>query len=233
MIPKFLRTKPSDRQAEIPPMPINSILDAVVSDVEPPRMTTEDMTELATEYEVPRDNVLTALRVESSMVGFHQQSDGKWRPTVRLELHKLNEYTDGEFLQEHPHLFKAKFNISDSNGDQETQWRRIYEALRIVEGSWGVFPVLEAIGWGLGQVMGRNYEAAGSGTIQRFLARIGDSEREQAQTMLDFIENSGFRSALKERDWLRFAKNYNGSGNAVKYAEKLRREFQIVTGRRA
>ena len=173
------------------------------------------------------------MRVEApGAKGFQQHSDGLWRPVVRYEAHKGNEYTDGIYLKEYPHLFRPKLDIKHGNASQEVQYERLNEVLALTEGMFGIGPALEATSWGVGQVMGANYQWAGSGSLERFINRMAESEEAQLRAMLVFIENAGIRKYLVDREWERFARGYNGTARARTYAASLQRQYQIVTGMR-
>ena len=75
---------------------------------------------------------------------------------------------------------------------------------------------------------------AGSGTIDRFIARMVESEREQIKAAITFIDSfPPMRRALANRDWFTFARHYNGPARAQKYASQIAQNFFVVTGRRA
>lgn len=200
---------------------------------QPAPLSMDEIAALAQEIDVPRANMLALMRQESASQGFVQHSDGYFRPKIRLELHKLNSFTDGMFEAERPDLFKRRFNVNDSHASQEEQYRRLNEALLIIEGFFGYEPALSACSWGLCQVMGFNYRLAGSGTIDRFVARMLESEREQMRAATMFIDaHPPTRIALANRDWQTFARHYNGSARANIYAQQIARNYHIVAGRR-
>lgn len=203
-------------------------------DVQPEALTKEDIGAMAQDIDVPRANMLAVIRQESSNSGFTHHSDGFWRPKIRLELHKLNEYTDGMYADEHPDLFKRRWNIRDANVDQETHYKRMNDAMLVMEGMHGIEPALSAASWGMGQILGVNFRLTGSGTIDRFCGRMAMNEREQVKAMITFIDSHPpMRRALANRDWYTFAMHYNGRGRAQRYSQELAHNFYIVTGRRA
>ena len=232
-LPKFLTAKPSDKTPAAPIMPRSEILDNLASRSEPPRLTPESISSIANNKDIPRATLLTVMRVEvSGGRGFQKHSDGLWRPVVRYEAHKGNEYTDGIYLKEYPHLFRPKLDIKHGNAPQEVQYERLNEVLALTEGMFGIAPAFEATSWGVGQVMGANYLMTGAGSLERFIGRMASSEEEQLDAMLTFIENAGLRKHLVNREWYKFARGYNGSARARKYEASLQRQYQIVTGMR-
>ncbi|MFO1151020.1 MAG: N-acetylmuramidase domain-containing protein [Alsobacter sp.] len=86
---------------------------------------------------------------------------------------------------------------------------------------------LKATSWGLGQIMGENYRAAGFTSVQAMVTAFQASEDAQLMGMAAFIKSKGLDSALKALDWRTFAKGYNGAGYAKNaYHSKLARAYQ-------
>lgn len=210
---------------------VHPLFEEIRHDTKPASITMQEIGAVADSIDVPRANMVALFRQESGAKAFEQHPDGFWYPKARLELHKLNQFTDDMFADEFPELFKRKFVISDSTAPQEEQYRRMARAITIIEGMFGSAPVWKATGWGFGQVQGFNFQHAGSGTVDRFVARIGKSEREQLQVVADFLDNTGIRKHLASGDWLEFAKQYNGKARAEGYAREIAQHFRVVTGR--
>lgn len=224
-------------RAPKPPTPwpeVHPYMERLKTDFQPDKLSKEEIGVMSQEIDVPRACMLALVRQESSNAGFARHEDGYWRPKIRLELHKLNQFTDGTFQSEQPGLFKSKFNVKDSNAPQDEQYRRLNQALLTIEGLYGHEPALSATSWGLNQVMGFNFRLAGSGTIDRFVARMVESEREQLKASITFIDSHpAMRRALANRDWITFARHYNGTARVAKYAAQIAQNFFVVSGRRA
>lgn len=77
--------------------------------------------------------------------------------------------------------------------------------------------------WGMFQIMGFNYEACGEPNIYAFIAKMYESEGTQLDLFVQFIKNNPLmHKAMQEKNWVKFAKLYNGSGYAQnKYDKKL------------
>ena len=84
-----------------------------------------------------------------------------------------------------------------------------------------------ATSWGMGQIMGFNYKAAGYSNIKHFVNAMYVSEKEQLLAMCNFIKsNKTMYNALVNEDWAKFAKLYNGPDYAVnKYDQKLKKAY--------
>ena len=237
MLPKFLRTKPSDRKVFAPrkstPRDVTALhpaLAAISLSHVPAPASKEQITSLADAIDVPRANLLTVIRQESSNRAFHDHGIYGIFPLIRLELHKLNEYTDDIFLGKHDDLFKKYFKLSDGNVSQEAHLLRMNRAMFIIEGITGIDPAFEAASWGAGQVLGSNFRLAGHGTVRRMVQSMATDEISQLRAMTNFIENCGIRQYLANRDWYNFAKHYNGTARATQYARELAANYRVVTG---
>ncbi len=82
--------------------------------------------------------------------------------------------------------------------------------------------------WGLGQIMGFNYKAAGFKSVYDMVAAFDHSEFEQVKGMLNFIAaNHQLMYALKKKEWAAVAKLYNGPNYAKnEYDIKLQNAYK-------
>lgn len=82
---------------------------------------------------------------------------------------------------------------------------------------------LQSASWGLFQIMGFHWKALGYKSVQEFINAQYKSEASQLDTFVKFIQiNPGMHQALKQKDWAKFARLYNGSDYAKnQYDTKL------------
>lgn len=82
---------------------------------------------------------------------------------------------------------------------------------------------LQSCSWGLFQIMGFHWKALGYTSVQAFVNAQYKSEGSQLDTFVRFINiNPGMKAALKAKDWVKFAKLYNGPNYAINnYHTKL------------
>lgn len=82
---------------------------------------------------------------------------------------------------------------------------------------------LQSASWGLFQIMGFHWKALGYESVQKFINDQYKSESKQLETFVKFLKiNPGMISAMKSRDWAKFARLYNGPAYAQnKYDIKL------------
>jgi hypothetical protein len=70
---------------------------------------------------------------------------------------------------------------------------------------------LQSASWGLFQIMGFHYKTLGYPTVQAFVNAAYKSEGSQLDMFVRFLKaNPAMLSALKAKDWPKFAKLYNG-----------------------
>lgn len=77
--------------------------------------------------------------------------------------------------------------------------------------------------WGLPQIMGDNFAAAGALTVSQFRIAMALDEARQLDAMGAFIKsNPAMLTALQTKDWAGFARRYNGPNYSInKYDVKL------------
>ena len=95
------------------------------------------------------------------------------------------------------------------------QARKIHREAADASASWGMF-----------QIMGFNFAACGEKSVESFVAAMCESERKQLILSGRFIRQGGMLPALQNRNWVDFAKRYNGPAYAQnKYDEKLAKAY--------
>jgi hypothetical protein len=93
--------------------------------------------------------------------------------------------------------------------------------------AWRVDPIAANLStsWGLFQIMGFNFKAAGFDRVSDFVAAMCVSEGEQLKAFANFVmHNKTMHKALKNKDWAAFAKAYNGQ----KYSQN-KYDFKLKT----
>lgn len=181
------------------------------------RIEDVDLPRIGHEIGVGEDVIHAILDVESRGRGF----DARGRPVMLFEPHVFYRQ-----LKRDP----AKQAAAVSAGLAYPKWRRDYPA----DSYSRLYPAIEidetaalmSASWGLGQVMGFNFAAAGFGSVQEMVRAMMDDEDNHLEAMIAFIVRSGLDDELRAleaattregriaaaRD---FARGYNGSGYAV------------------
>lgn len=68
--------------------------------------------------------------------------------------------------------------------------------------------------WGMFQIGGFNYKLCGCKTIEEFVEKMSYSELSQLELFARFIENTGMVKYLRNREWAKFSRAYNGPSYA-------------------
>ena len=154
------------------------------------------------------------IRVETRGWGFLADR----RPQILYERHVFHRLTDGAFRTVAPDVSNPKAGGYLGGG---REYDRLQMALALDRRA-----ALSSTSWGIGQVMGFHASSLGFDTVEDMVTGMTISEDQQLDAMIQFIVNAGLQSALRERNWARFARAYNGPQFARNlYDEKLRFAF--------
>lgn len=106
------------------------------------------------------------------------------------------------------------------------EYDRLEKAINISAKEGVKEAALASASWGCFQIMGFNALSIGYPTIQDFVNRMEMNEKEHLLAFGRFLETNKLIPSLREKNWARFARAYNGSGYAQnKYDEKLQRAY--------
>ena len=111
-------------------------------------------------------------------------------------------------IQFEPTWFRKYTGVKIANGveGQHAEWIAFQEAFAI-----NSHAALCSTSWGLVQVMGFNFKAAGFTSPEEMVRDFKESEVNQLKGMLNFIQaDYAMLKALQTKDWAGFAKRYNG-----------------------
>jgi peptidoglycan hydrolase-like protein with peptidoglycan-binding domain len=154
--------------------------------------------------------VRAVAQVESAGGGF--LADG--RPKILFERHVFHARTRGV----HSALEPA---ISSPRRGGYLGGVREYDRLRAAI-ALDRQAALQSASWGKFQVMGFNFAAAGHANVERFVAAMVSGEPAQLQAFVALIKSYKLQDELMRRDWMGFARGYNGSAFAQNaYHRKL------------
>jgi hypothetical protein len=139
------------------------------------------------------------------------------RPVILYERHIFHRLTGGRFDRDHP-------DLSDPAPGGYLGGAAEYSRLNAAS-VLDVDAALQSTSWGIGQVMGFNYEGIGYANVQAMVAEMVDCEDDQLWAMTGFIDDYAMYDELRDHNWRDFALHYNGSGAARAgregYADKL------------
>jgi len=155
----------------------------------------------------------TVIGVETSGCGFFNDR----RPQLRYERHIFYRLTQG------------RFPVSDINSPEAggyaggpAEYDRLTRAMELDRDA-----ALESASWGIGQVMGENYRAAGFPDAASMVEAMCGTEDAQILAVCRFLTSSGLDRALRNHDWISFARGYNGPNYAQNnYDTKLLQGYE-------
>lgn len=179
-----------------------------------------DAVKLARKIGIDPAAFLAIVQIESTGSGFWDVPGyAEPVPVINFEAHRFQFLTDGKYDREFP-------NISKPGPDDEfgkTEWYRFTKAAKLDREA-----AIGATSWGLGQVMGENWEWLGYSSIEAFVEAMKESEYLQLDAMARFVE----RKTVDGRNLIfwankgrmdKVAEGYNGRGYArYHYDTKLK-----------
>ena len=183
------------------------------------KLTNEQIKQLAIQHGIEYACLKAVVEVEASGDGFIGEL-----PKILYEPHIMHRLlTKKNYITIRNNLMKAHPNLcyprwgTYKYGAESIQHKRLEIASQFNRDT-----ALESCSWGLGQVMGFHWKSLGYESLQAFINDMYESEAKQLEAMIRFIKVNGLLLALKNKDWVKFAKGYNGSGYAKnKYHIKL------------
>lgn len=166
---------------------------------------------------------LAALRAVMSVESRNSGFDARRRPVILFEPHIFyRELADNlrEVAVARGLAYPNWKGPGSYPSGSDAQYKRLSEAIKISEES-----AYRSVSMGIGQVLGRNFRAAGCSSAKQMFEQAMDSESNQLNHMLKFIASRGLDDELRRHDWHGFAAGYNGRGQIEKYAHWLEREY--------
>jgi hypothetical protein len=181
-------------------------------------LTARDVDNAAAEIGCEVAALRAVLAVESRNSGF----DAKRRPIILFEPHVFYRNLQGAERQRavEEGLAYQKWGAKPYPRGQDAQYDRLSRAAKIDEEA-----AFRSISVGLGQVLGKNYAAAGCSSAVEMFEQARESEAAQLGHMLGFIRARRIDDDLRNRNWETFARVYNGPGQVKKYSAWLAREY--------
>ncbi len=156
----------------------------------------------------------SVLSVETSGCGFLPDK----RPKILFERHKFHAFTGGIFDVSHPDISQPTQGGYGQGG--ANQYNRLAEAVALNRQA-----ALKSASWGIGQIMGMNFQAAGFADVESMVAAMQESEDAQLEAMASFLVANHLAAPLAANNWTAFALGYNGPNYAANNYDGLLRQF--------
>lgn len=175
-----------------------------------------DLPRIGAQIGVGEDEIHVVLEVEASGSGF--DSHGRLKMLFEPHIFYRNLPARLQSGAEHEGLAYRSWRPGAYPADS---YPRLQMALTIDETA-----ALKSASWGLGQILGENFWAAGYASVQEMIVSFCADEANQLQAMVNFIRYNKLDGALRRHDWAGFARGYNGPNYARNgYDHKLAAAF--------
>ena len=158
------------------------------------------------------------VKVETAGCGFLPDR----RPTILFERHVFFRKTYGDFFPLYSDICNPTPGGYGPGGVY--QYSRLDRASELDH-----IAALKSASWGLGQVMGDNYNHVGYVDVRDMVDAFCDGEDAQLAAIAAYICNCNLVKPLKAHNWAQFAEGYNGPGYARNmYDKKLDAAYKAV-----
>jgi len=147
-------------------------------------------------------------QVEAGDSGFLLREPPPARPKILFEGHWFYRLTPKPVSKTRPDLSHPTWTKEHYKGGS-AEWERLRDAC-----GFDFHNALKSASWGMGQVMGFNYELAGAASVEDFVEQVFSGEAAQFSHMLNYVVNTDLLGALRDGRWTEFARGYNGPGYA-------------------
>lgn len=140
-------------------------------------------------------------------------------PAILFERHHFHKYTGGKY--------DSQSDISNKSaggyGKQSEQYSKLLRAYTLDKRS-----ALIAASWGKFQILASNFKEAGYTSPEEFVKSISESEKNQLSAFVNFIKSdSVLLKAIRNKDWLSFARRYNGPKQNG-YDSRMRSNYEKI-----
>ena len=181
------------------------------------RLADIDLPQIGHQIGVGEDEVHAVIDVETAGGGF----DKLTRPKMLFEPHKMFAALTGAKRTQAVSLGLAYPTWGEKPYPSDS-YPRLAQAMAIDETA-----ALASASWGLGQILGSNFIAAGYDSPQQMvLAFVEGGESEHLSAMVRFIKANHLDDELRAHNWPAFARGYNGPKYAANgYHTKLAAAF--------
>ncbi len=144
------------------------------------------------------------------------------RPTILFEPHRFSRATGHRFDSSHPAISSRKWNRALYPARQADRWKQLLDAVAL-----DVDAGFASASYGGFQILGENFVVCDAPSPWAFAWKQAQTEADQLDAFLHFVEAAGLAAALRRRDWATFARGYNGTAyRENRYDERLAAAFK-------
>lgn len=185
-----------------------------------------DYKKAAIDLGVEEAAVKAVASVESNGSGLIKDNQGNLVPKILFERHimfqRLRDFTSiksKDMAAKYPDIVNSK---SGGYKDGLAEHERLQKAVSIDRNT-----ALESASWGQYQIMGYHWKSLGLSSVQEFVNKAY-TEEGQLDLFVRFIKaNPLIHKALKEKNWVMFARGYNGPAYVINsYDTKMKQAYE-------
>ncbi len=177
-------------------------------------LTDDGMSAVSDRLSVAAPEVWAVLTVETKGCGFLPDR----RPSILFERHIFSKLTN------------RQFDICDVSNPQSGGYGEsgAHQFDRLVDAAGrNRTAALQSASWGMAQIMGENFAAAGFPDVETMVSAMCAAENAQLAAFAAFLGATRLDQPLRSHDWTALAKGYNGPNFAEnQYDVKLAAAFQ-------
>lgn len=148
-------------------------------------------------------------------------------PKILFEPHRFSKATRGRFDRDYPQISYPQWDKSRYPKSQGGRYDQLLTAIGLdadagfASASYGAF-----------QILGENYAICGYPSPWAFALAQSQSEGDQLEAFLNFVQRVGLVGALRKCDWEVFARGYNGTAyRQNRYHERLAEAYVKAGGK--
>lgn len=203
-------------------------------------LTEEQIRGAAVLYGVEYAALRAVIEVESGGSGFANNRHGDEEVKILFERHILwkrlqipgRDINPKPLATAHPSLCGPSWSPKQyPYGPTSLQWDRVETVVAWAQkrdpNRWESYKkaAYESASYGLFQLMGYHYEAAGYHEIYNFKHAMEADEESQLKAIIRWMRGNGLLERLRSKDWTRFVMGYNGIGQVPVYRAKLLKAY--------
>lgn len=180
-----------------------------------------DYVESASRLGVHVAAIKAVVSVESTGAGFFE---GK--PIILAEPHRFSRSTSGRFNVTNPDVSYKNWGAKPYPRTQSARYGQLLKMIRL-----DVDAGFKSASYGKFQILGENYKICGYNTPAEFAFAMARDEATQLKAFEKFVIDNGLLTHMKNLDWAKFARGYNGSAYAKNnYDTRLAKAYRQYKG---
>lgn len=188
----------------------------------------EEITATAGAFRIEAAALLAVVEVESGGI-LYAEVDGHAMPPIRWDAHYFHKLLPPKLrpVAVAEGLATAPGGVFRNPRSQRRRYRLLQRGKALHEPS-----ALGACAWGVGRVLGVNWEWLGYTSVQALAEDAISGLGGQVRIMVRFLDRSGLLGSVRQHDWEALARGYNGPGyQRLGYDQSLRAAYRRYAGR--